>query len=375
MDTPRGGIRLGTFVGAPVILSPSWFLIALFVMFTFGPSVQNYLPELSRGQDYLVAATYALLLLVSVLVHELAHAVLAKAYGLPVTQIVADVWGGHTQFASEATRPLPSAVVSCGGPAANLVFAAVGLAVRHEADGGVIDLLGNAALPRQPAAGGLQPAARSAAGRRPGRRVARLGRLRAAIRRHRSWPGGVGASWRSASCSSGCSCRSTATAHRDATLLIWSALIAGLLWTGASQALRWGGMRRRAGRLDARRLARPAVPVQATWTLAEVHDLATRQQVSDIVVLDPNGLPFGLVTLDAVEQVISAGRPQTAVQSLMHALPPYAVLPAATTGEILLQVLSQTPATPTYALVDDQGRVGLVAGRDLVAAMGARSRS
>src|SRR5476651_1498143 len=100
MDTPRGGIRLGTFVGAPVILSPTWFLIAAFVVFTFGPSVRDYLPELSGSADYAVAATYAVLLLVSVLVHELAHAILAKAYGLPVTQIVADVWGGHTQFAS-----------------------------------------------------------------------------------------------------------------------------------------------------------------------------------------------------------------------------------------------------------------------------------
>ena len=44
-------------------------------------------------------------------------------------------------------------------------------------------------------------------------------------------------------------------------------------------------------------------------------------------------------------------------------------------GEALLQLLSQTPATRTYALVDDQGQVGLVAGRDLVEAMGARSRS
>ena len=374
MDTPRGGIRLGTFVGAPVILSPSWFLIALFVMFTFGPSVQDYLPELSRGQDYLVAATYALLLLVSVLVHELAHAILAKAYGLPVTVIVADVWGGHTQFASEANRPLPSAVVSFGGPAANFVFATIGLAVRHQANGGVIDLLGNALflanlllavfnlLPGLPLDGGrvVESLVWGVSGQRS------VGTLVA------GWCGRVVAI---GVLFFGVLLPIYRDGAPDATLLIWSALIAGLLWTGASQALHWGGMRRRAGRLDARRLARPAVPVQATWTLAEVQDLATRQQVSDIVVLDPNGVPFGLVTLDAVEQVISTGRPQTEVQSLMHALPPYAVLPAATSGEILLQVLSQTPATPTYALVDDQGRVGLVAGRDLVAAMGARSRS
>jgi Zn-dependent protease len=374
MDTPRGGIRLGTFVGAPVILSPTWFLIAGFVVFTFGPSVRDYLPELSGSADYAVAATYAVLLLVSVLVHELAHAILAKAYGLPVTQIVADIWGGHTQFASEASRPLPSAVISCGGPAANLALALVGLGVRHAANGGVVDLLGNALFVSNLllALFNLLPGLPLDGGRVVESAFWALTRQRSSGTLVAGWCGRVVAV---AVLFFGVLLPVYRNGSPDATLLIWSALIAGLLWTGASQALQWGGMRRRAVRLDARSLARPAVPVHATWTLAEVQDLAARQHVSDIVVLDPSGVPFGLVTLDAVQQIIDTGHPQTEVQALMHALPAYAVLPAATTGEALLQMLSQTPATATYALVDEQGQVGLVAGRDLVAAMGARSRS
>ena len=34
----------------------------------------------------------------SVLLHEIAHAATARALGLPVTEIVANLWGGHTQF-------------------------------------------------------------------------------------------------------------------------------------------------------------------------------------------------------------------------------------------------------------------------------------
>jgi Zn-dependent protease/CBS domain-containing protein len=374
MDTPRGGIRLGTFVGAPVILSPTWFLIGAFVVFTFGPSVHDYLPELTRSQDYVVAATYALLLLVSVLVHELAHALLARAYALPVTRIVADVWGGHTQFAAEASRPLPSAVVSVGGPAANLVLAVVGVVVRDTHRGGVLGLLGNALyysnlllalfnlLPGLPLDGG---------------RVVES--LFWGLTRQRS-TGTLVAGWcgrlvAAAVLFLGVFLPFFRGGSPDFTLLLWSALIAGLLWSGATQALQWGGMRRKAGRLDARRLARPAVPVHSTWTLAEVQDLAARQGVSDIVVLDGTGVPFGLVGVDSVRQVIAAGHPDTEIQALMHALPPYAVVPATTSGEDLLHLLSQTPATGTYALVDDQGQVGLVAGRDLVAAIGARSRS
>jgi hypothetical protein len=92
-------------------------------------------------------------------------------------------------------------------------------------------------------------------------------------------------------------------------------------------------------------------------------------------VLDETGVPVGLVATEAVHHMVATGRPDVQVQSLMHALPAYAVLPANTTGEALLQLLARMPAAPTYALVDEQGGVGLVAGRDLVAAMGPRGRS
>jgi Zn-dependent protease/CBS domain-containing protein len=373
VDTPRGGIRLGTFVGAPIILSPSWFLIAAFVVFTFAPTVKDYLPDLSPGANYLVAATYAVLLLLSVLVHELAHAVLAKSYGLPVTEIVADLWGGHTQFAGEATQPLPSAVVSVGGPAANLLLALVGLVVRESPDG-VVALLGNALflanlllaifnlLPGLPLDGGrvVESLFWGISGERS------TGTLVA---------GWLGRAVAVAVLFVGFVLPLVRSGDPDLTVVIWSALISGLLWTGASQALRWASMRRRATRLDARSLARPAVPVHATWSAREVQELAAEQRVADIVVLDESGIPVGLVATEAVDHMVATGRPDVQVQSLMHALPAYAVLPASTTGEALLQLLSRTPAAATYALVDEHGRVGLVAGRDLVAAMSGGGRS
>jgi Zn-dependent protease/CBS domain-containing protein len=373
VDTPRGGLRLGTFVGAPVVLSPSWFLIAAFVVFTFAPTVRDYLPDISPGARYLVAATYAVLLLLSVLVHELAHAILARAYHLPVTQIVADLWGGHTQFAAEATRPTASAVISCGGPAANLLLALVGLGVQPSPDG-FVALLGNALLIANLLLAGfnLLPGLPLDGGRVVESLFWGLTHDRSTGTVVAGWLGRVVAA---AVLLLGFVLPLTRSGGPDLTLVIWSALISGLLWTGATQALRWGGMRRRATRLDARTLARPAVPVHATWTTREVGELAAEQQVADVVVLDANGIPVGLVATEAVNHMVATGRPDVQVQSLMHALPAYAVLPADTTGEALLQLLAQTPAASTYALVDEQGRVGLVAGRDLVAAMGAGGRS
>jgi Zn-dependent protease len=374
VDTPRGGIKLGTFAGAPVILAPSWFLIAFFVIVTFAPTVRDFLPDLSPGAEYVVAATYALLLLASVLVHELAHAVVARSFGLSVSQIVANLWGGHTQFGGESTRPGPSAAVAVAGPIANLALAGVGWIVRGGQPTGVISLLGAALfyangllaifnlLPGLPLDGGrvVESLIWAISGQRS------LGTFVA------GWCGRVVAvlvvGW-------GIGLPLLQGDSPNFGLVIWAGLIAALLWSGATQALTWAAMRRRAAGVDARSMSRPAVPVYGDWTVAEVDELARTQGVPDVVVLDPGGVPCGTVSAADVRAMVASGRPDTQVQSLIEVIPPYAVLPAATTGEELLQLLARAPAAPTYALVDEHGAVALLAGRDLVMAMGLGVRS
>src|SRR5689334_11739962 len=96
------GIRLGAVGGVPVYLRPSWFFIALVVTVLFAPNVQDVVPELDQGLAYVVASGFALLLLFSVFVHEVAHAYAAHATGTPATHIVLDLWGGHTAFENDS---------------------------------------------------------------------------------------------------------------------------------------------------------------------------------------------------------------------------------------------------------------------------------
>ncbi|GAB3188841.1 hypothetical protein GCM10027061_08680 [Nesterenkonia suensis] len=114
--------------GAPVRLQYSWFLISGAIMVLFGPQVQRIFPELGASA-YLVAGAYALLLLVSVLAHELAHALTARAFGWPATEIELNLWGGHTQFVTQDATPGRSLAVALAGPTANLLIAAVGWAL------------------------------------------------------------------------------------------------------------------------------------------------------------------------------------------------------------------------------------------------------
>ena len=87
-------------------------------------------PSLARGG---VAPTTAVLLalgigvfmIVSVLVHEVAHAVVARGFGASVDHIALTLWGGHTQYRSRQMSTLGSLLVSLSGPAANLLLAGV----------------------------------------------------------------------------------------------------------------------------------------------------------------------------------------------------------------------------------------------------------
>jgi CBS domain-containing protein/Zn-dependent protease len=132
------GVRVATIGGVPVYIGGSWVLIAVFVVATFGPQLAS-----SRGPiGYAVALAYAGLLLVSVLAHEAAHAVVATRMGYRVNRVVADLLGGHTAYDSSAARPGASALVAIVGPGANALLALIGwLAIPALPSGGIVSLL------------------------------------------------------------------------------------------------------------------------------------------------------------------------------------------------------------------------------------------
>ncbi|GAA1159693.1 site-2 protease family protein [Nesterenkonia sandarakina] len=136
----RKAMTLIRVAGVPVRFRASWFLISAAIVALFGPQVQRIFPELG-ALAYLVALGYAVLLMVSVLAHELAHALAARSFGWPTTEIELNLWGGHTEFLAHRATPAKSLAVSLAGPAANLVIAGVGFYLS-----GALDLTGVTAM-------------------------------------------------------------------------------------------------------------------------------------------------------------------------------------------------------------------------------------
>jgi len=84
----KASIKLFRIAGIDIGVHYSWLFIFIFFWWTLA---QGYLPQLHAGWSpsayWLTGAVAALLLFVSVLVHELAHSLIAKARGLPVSSI------------------------------------------------------------------------------------------------------------------------------------------------------------------------------------------------------------------------------------------------------------------------------------------------
>ncbi|MBN9620816.1 MAG: site-2 protease family protein, partial [Actinobacteria bacterium] len=131
-DTPFGrGIGLGRFRGVQVAVH--WSVLALLVLVTvlLGASV---LPAAHRGaptyQYWLVGALVSVLFVVSVGAHELAHAVVARRYGMRVERMTLWLLGGLTELDGEPPTPGADAWIAAAGPLTTVLVggAAAGVA-------------------------------------------------------------------------------------------------------------------------------------------------------------------------------------------------------------------------------------------------------
>src|SRR5260221_13257681 len=115
---PKLGIVVARPFGIPVYISPYWlvFAVVLVVMYANGPGANSA----STQSRYIVAAAFVVLLYLSVLVHELAHCVVALPFGLPVLRVLLYPLGGDSEIEHEASTPGPTALISVAGPVVSL---------------------------------------------------------------------------------------------------------------------------------------------------------------------------------------------------------------------------------------------------------------
>jgi Zn-dependent protease/CBS domain-containing protein len=359
---PGSGIIVARPFGIPVYVSPYWFVIAGVFILIYANDLAATLHGTTR---FIVAAAFVVLLYVSVLIHELAHSLVARGYGLPVRRILLYPLGGFSEIEREPPTPGREFLVSAAGPALSLALAAGGFGLTHvvppDTIGGtlvrqlwwanlVVGIFN--LLPGLPLDGGRM--------------------LRAVIWKltGRQSTSTIVAAWAGRAIAVSLFVVPFATGAvngrgGDLVTVLWLAVIAVFMWTGAGQAIKATRFRERLPALQARRLARKAVSVAANTPLAEAIRRADENHARAVVIVDHEDKPIAIVNETAVIATPPARRPWLEAGAMARTIEPNMVLPADLSGMALLDAIRRAPATE-YLLVEPSGQVyGVLASRDV----------
>ena len=121
----RNSISLGRILGIPIGLDYSWFLV--FALLTWTLAVSYFPAEFANWpviEYWLVGAVTAIMLFVSVLLHELGHSVVAMRYKIPVRSITLFIFGGVAQIGSEPPSAAAEFWIAIAGPLVSFALAA-----------------------------------------------------------------------------------------------------------------------------------------------------------------------------------------------------------------------------------------------------------
>lgn len=337
------------------------------------------MPSLTRvlsGPAALVAAAIiALLMLASVAAHEIAHALAARAAGGHVHEIALTFMGGHTRYTSAGIGPWASTGISLVGPLTNVL-----LALGFGTFGGVAgSLLVAAGVPVEWGRGLVLIAAMSATlnwalaifnllpglpmdgGRALESILVGLGAPAARATLITGWIGrGVAAlvvlvpAWRALSSGQ----------LPSLLILVLGLVIAGMLWQGASEAMRHARLLERAEALSLSALARP---VRAFHESMRLGSEATHLAQGGLYVRSDGSLLLPDPTLRA--RASESAMTELPLSSALMVGPVPAPLPISLTGSALLGAMAARPAD-AYLLHGPAGEViGAVLGTDVQAAL------
>jgi Zn-dependent protease len=118
-------IRLFSLLGFRISIDISWFFLAFYLVLTLST---RYFPEVlphHEGNDLYLAMGIAgaLGLFLSIILHELAHAVVARSFGLPIGGITLFIFGGVAELRQEPKTPRSEFWVAIVGPVASILIA------------------------------------------------------------------------------------------------------------------------------------------------------------------------------------------------------------------------------------------------------------
>jgi Zn-dependent protease/CBS domain-containing protein len=372
------GVQMGTLFGVNIHVDWSLLIIFALILFNLGAGVFPYWhPDWSPALVWGVALAAAVSFFASVLIHELAHAVVGRAQGIPIRRITLFLFGGLAHMEGPPPSPKSEFWMAIVGPVTSIVF-------------GVAATLLGAALAGAPTAEALQNPQQvlSALGPLPtlllwlgpinvllgvfnivpgfpldGGRVLRsiLWGITGDLRKATHWATGAGraVAWLLIGIGA-------LTLFSGALLQgMWLLLIGWFLNNAARMSYQQLLVRQALADVPVTRVMRTRVhtagPDTSVDSLVREVFLATDQQS---VPIESGGRLIGLVSLAGIRRVPQERWSSVRASEIMAAADDAATLPPDAPAERALEKLAETEAQQ-IAVVDGDRVLGLVSGHDL----------
>lgn len=346
-----------------MLITTSWFFIAALIAVLMAPRVDVVEPGLG-GWKYVAGLAFAVVLYLSVLLHEASHALMAQHYGHQVSSITLHFLGGATMIEGEARRPREEFWIAVVGPLTSIAVGLLAIPLWFVTPDGLLRMavegLAGANLivgvmnlvPGLPLDGG---------------RVLKSVVWGASGNMHK---GTLAAAWGG---------RATAC-----LVLFWPLFLSGVLgvqprlvdyllsfvvglflWSGATASMHNARLRRRLPSIVARELARRTVTVPDDLPVAEAVRRAQEVGAGSIVTLSPDEQPVGIVNESSLLATPPERRPWVQVSAVARTLEDGLTLPASILGEELIKAITRKPAHE-YLLIEDDGSIyGVLATADV----------
>lgn len=119
------GFGIGKLFGIRIRVDWSWLLIFLLVTWNLSTAFGQFHPDWGTGLRWGVSVVASLLFFGSVLLHELAHSLVARSRGIPVRSITLFLFGGVSNIQQEPRSPGAEFWMAIVGPLTSLVLGAV----------------------------------------------------------------------------------------------------------------------------------------------------------------------------------------------------------------------------------------------------------
>ena len=375
---PRAGgrlLRIGSVLGVPIFLTPSWLLVAGFITISYAGFLREQIPGASHAASYALSLVFATALAASVLLHEVGHTVVSKVVGLPVRRIVVFLLGGVSEIEGEASRPRDEFAIAAAGPLVSLGLAvgcwAMSLPAAAESAVGVLLLLlawSNLII----AVFNVLPGLPLDGGRLVQALIWMMGSSRLTAIRIAAWSGrGVAALLGLAILFS----NAVLGGNSPADLLSIGSTAMGFavvafLWIGAGQTRQLAELNARAASLRLDELLRPSLYLPAQTPVSEAVRQASATGARGIVVIDGQGRSRAIVDEVRVGQLRPAQQPWTSLSQVARELEPGLILPDDLAGDRLIDTLRANPASEYLVVGGDGVARGVVAAVDLARALG-----